>query len=111
DRTGPGDDANVAAADFQAQHFNDRRLALDLGARHFVRSEDGHDFLDAVHGFEGLLVAVAFFAQGRHHGALGADNHMAAQAEPLDALDHVVDLPLRGPRFHHDDHGNAPTAV
>ena len=28
DRAGPGDDADVAAADLQAQHFDDGRLLL-----------------------------------------------------------------------------------
>ena len=81
------------------------RLLLHLGAGHLVRRQDRHDLFHAFPRFQGLLGAVALFAEGGDDGSLGADDDVAAQAELLDPLDDVVDLLLRGARFHDDDHG------
>ena len=73
DRARPGDDADLAGADFQLEHLDAGRVLLDLGAGHLVRREDRHDLFHAIPRFQGLLGPVAFFAQGGHDGAVGAD--------------------------------------
>ena len=108
DGTGPGNDADPAAANLQLQDFHDRPFLLYFGAGHLVRGQDRDHFLHPLSGFEGLLGAVALFAECGDDGPLGADDHMAAQTQLLDPLDNVIDLPLRGPGLHDDDHGRTP---
>ena len=107
DGAGPGDDAEVAAADLQAAATcTHGRLLLDFGAGHLVRRQDRDHFLHPFHRFQGLLGAVALLAQGGDDGQFRADDDVAAQAQLLDPLDDVLDLLLAAPRLHDDDHGS-----
>src|SRR5262249_15941079 len=54
-RARPGDDADVAAADLEAERRDDGRLLLHLGAGHLVRCQDRDHFLHPLAGFQGLF--------------------------------------------------------
>ena len=48
---------------------------------------------------------LAIVADRGDHGPLGADDDVGLQAQRFDALDHVLDVRLRGSFFHDNDHG------
>ena len=52
DGAGPGDDAEVAAADGEAAGADDRRLRFGFEAGELVRGEDGQHFVHAGPAFE-----------------------------------------------------------
>ena len=55
-----------------------------------------------------LLGAIAFLAERRDHGPLGADNNMVAQPQLMNALDDVIDIGPGRIRIHDDDHVRKP---
>src|SRR5262249_3009132 len=110
DRAGPGDDTELSAADAQAQGLDDGWLLLDFVAGDLVRREDWDHFLPPFPQLERLLGAIALLAQRGDHRAFGPDDDLTAQAELVDALDHVLNLLLAGTRFHDDDHVAPPPA-
>ncbi len=107
-RAGPGHDDDLVAPNPQVVDDDHRVLGLERPAGQLVGLGDAHDLLHAVEQLDQPGVGLLGAADRAEHRAEGACGPVHVEP-PFDELrDHLLDLVLTRPLFHHYDHGRIP---
>src|SRR6267154_474456 len=105
DRTRARGNGHFLAADFDtAPEIDNGAFRLELAARKFERLGDAHDLAHAVKQFEVAMIEVAVNADGAKHRMRFAGGAVDIEAAGDKPVDDMLDLRVRGPFLHHNDH-------
>ncbi|HSV62976.1 MAG TPA: hypothetical protein VLH83_06490, partial [Chthoniobacterales bacterium] len=107
DRTRPGSNDNIGAADFDAPaKIDDGALGFELSAGQFKRLRDAHDFAHAIQQFKIAMIEIAVHAHRSKHGVRCASRTMHVKSVHHQLVNYVLDLGVRCALLHDDDHGS-----
>ncbi len=105
DRARSGRNNDFRAADFYAAaKIDDGAFRPELAAGEFEWLGDAHDFAHAVQQFEVAMIEIAVNANRAEHGMRFASRAMNVEAAGDQPVNDMLDLRVRGPFLHHDDH-------